>query len=193
MVSKKSGFSLVEVLIASVILVIISYALGSSYFDILKLFSNQSVIIEISTANRIALDQITATIRQAETVVNSCTCEAVPDVTGPDSLILKLWPINAQGQAFNPADSVFDYIIFKQDPNDSTKLIRKSYTNGSSSRQSGIKTVSAYVSSIQFIYDIPDTNYANANEITTTLTTTSKSGPKTLTNTQSRKASLRNK
>lgn len=188
----RPGFTIVEILTGVSIIGLVSFLVASIYFAHFRLFSNQNTAIDVASENKLALDEITNQIRESEAIVDICpNCST--DVTGADKLILRLWPLNSSGEPQDPGTSAYDYIIYKLDPSDLTKLIKITLpdTTIPSSRSSGSKLIATKLSSLQFGYDNIDPTLAS--EVTVTITTTGTSTSKTHTYTQSGKAVLRNK
>jgi len=186
----RPGLSLIELITGIAIFGLVILLAASVYFAHFRIFSNQNTSIEVASQNKLALDEMTNQIREGESVVNICP-NCGTDTTGDHVLILRLWPLNASQEPFDPGGSNYDYIIYKQSATDNTKLIKKIIVDPSSSRSSSEKILATDISSLQFSYDNADP--AQASEITISLTTSGNSGSKTLTTTQTSKAVLRNK
>ena len=185
------GVTLVELIAGLGIIGVIIVMLASLYFAHTRLFSNQNTSIEVASQNRLAVDEITNQIRESEAVVSSCTA-CSPDSTSQTTLILQLWPLDTNGDPTEPTTGS-DYIIYKKGDNDNTKLIKKIVADTSSSRQSSEKIIATNISSLTFTYEPDNNDPPTATAVTVSITTTGKSGAKTLTTTQSVKAVLRNK
>lgn len=190
---RRPGFTIVELVTGIAIIGLVSFLVAAVYFAHFKLFSNQNTAIDIASENRLAVDEITNQIRESETIVNTCSA-CGGDTTGSTILVLRLWPLNASGEPTDPGSTnAYDYIIYKLDPTDNTKLLKKTFADATipSSRSSGSKIIAAKLSNLQFTYDNVDPTLAA--EVTITITNTAKSSSKTHTYTQSVKAVLRNK
>ena len=186
----KKGISLVELLISFAIIGLIGFLVGSVYVAHYRLFSNQNTAIDVSTQNKLALSEISNQIRQSESIVATCTpCGS--DTTSASILILRLWPLDASSEPIDPGTSNYDYIEYKRDATDNTKLVRTTYPYASSSRQSGTHIVAISVSDLSFAYD--NGTPSQAAQVTTSVTTTATAGTKTQTVTESAKSDLRNK
>lgn len=188
----RPGFTIVELIAGTAIIGLVSFLVAAIYFAHFRLFSNQNTAIDVASENRLAVDEITNQIRESETVVSTCSaCSG--DMTGSTILVLRLWPLSAIGEPTDPGSSAYDYIVYKRDPLDNTKLIKKTFpdTTIPSSRSPGSKIIAAKISNLQFTYDNADPTLAS--EITTTITNSAASSSKTHTYTQSAKAVLRNK
>lgn len=186
----KRGISLPEIIVSFGIVAVISFLVGSIYIAHFRLFSNQNTALDVSTQNKLALEEISNQIRQAESVVANCTpCGS--DTTDASILILRLWPIDNNGDPIDPAGSNYDYIEYKRDATDNTKLVRITYPYASSSRQSGTHAVAISLSNLTFTYD--NATPSQAAQVTVAVTTTVTTGNKVQTTTESAKADLRNK
>lgn len=188
--SLKPGFTIIEFISAFAIIGLVAVLVASIYFAHFRLFSNQNTAIEVSSQNKIALDEITNQIRESETIVSTCTGCGM-DTTSDTIIILQLWPLNASGEPIDPGGN-YDFIVYKRDASDNSKLAKKIVaTAPPSSRESSTKTIATNISDLKFIYDNPDPTLAT--EVTISVTTTAISGSKTHTMAQSAKAVLRNK
>lgn len=186
----KAGLSLVEFLVAFGVITFVVTMVGAIYFANFRLYSNQNAVIDISTQNRISLTDITNQIRQSAAVASTCgSCGGT--TSSATSLVLQLWPIDGTGEPFDPGTTNFDYIVYKRDQSDTSKLVRYTYPFGSSSRPSGTRILATNVSNLQFAYDNADPTQSR--EITITLTSSTNSGTKNITTTDTDKATLRNK
>lgn len=191
MASKKilRGASIIELLAAMAILSLITIMVVSVYFTHFKIFSNQSESIQIANQNKISLDEITNQIRESQSVATTCA-NCGGDSSGTAKIVLQLWPLDASGNPKDPGGSKYDYIVYKRDDLENSKLIKKIIPDPSSTRSASTKIIATEVNNLQFAYDVapPATT-----QVTITLTNTSKSLNKTNTITQESKAVLRNK
>lgn len=185
-----SGFTLVELLVGFGLVGLVSFLVAGVYFAQFRLFSNQNTSIDVASQNKIALDDMTSQIREAAAIAASC-CST--ETTSSTSLILRLWPLNASPEPYQPTPTSYDYIIYKQNPSDNTRLIKKTVPDPQSTRTSQTQVIAASLSptGLTFSYDNADPTLAQ--EVTITITTTATSGSKTHTTTQTGKAVLRNK
>ena len=162
--------------------------MASVYIAHFRLFSNQNTAIDVASQNKLALDEIVNQIRQSQSVVTTCA-DCAGDTTSATVLVLQLWPQDASDEPLDNGN--YDYIVYKRDATDNTKLVRKIVADASSSRTSGTKIIATTISDLQFTYD--NANPTQAGEVTTSVTTTATSQGKTQTTTQKAKAVLRNK
>ena len=189
--SFKKGLTMPEILIGIGLIGIIALFVASVYFAHFRLFSNQVTIIDVATQNKIALDEMTNEIRESQQVAASC-CGG--DTTGANVLVLQLWPLNASGEPQDPSGN-YDYIIYKRDPLDNTKLLKKIVPGSGSTRAASSKIIATNLGTnapdLSFTYDNVDPTQAA--EVTASITTTRSNLGKTKTVPQSSKAILRNK
>lgn len=186
------GLSLLEFLIAGAILGIISALVAGIYFAHFRIFSNQNNAIDVSTQNKLALEEISNQIRQSESIVSTCpSCGG--DTTGASVLILRLWPLDGTGEPIDPQDINYDYLVYKRDPINTTKLTRTTYAYASSSRKSGTHVVATNINSLDFTYDNPTPASAGQVTISVSTTATGTSTNKVQTTIETSKANLRNK
>lgn len=186
----KPGFSIIEVVSGFALIGLVSILIASLYFAHFRLFSNQNTSIEVSSQNKTALNEMINQIRESQSVVSTCSACA-GDTTGSTVLVLRLWPINASGEPFDPGASAYDYMVYKRDTTDNAKLIKKTLPDATSTRANQTKTISSNVSNLQFSYDNADPNLIT--EVTVELTNSETLNGKTQTSNQSAKAILRNK
>lgn len=189
MVSKYlNGVTLVEILVGLAVFGFVSVLAASLYFAHFKLFSNQNTAINVSSQNKLVLDDITNQIRESQGVAASC-CGG--DTTSATVLVLQLWPVDASSEPFQPVGSAYDFIVYKRDSTDNTKLVKKVVPDTASTRQAKTTILATTVSTLNFTYDNADPILAS--EITIDLTNTQTTYGKTHTISQSAKAVLRNK
>ncbi len=179
---------MVELLVGAGLVGLVSILVATIYFAQFRLFSNQNTLVDISSQNKLALDEITSKIRESQTIVANC-CSG--ETTSASVLVLRLWPQNASGEPIDPQASAYDYIIYRRDTQDNTLLIKKIEADPSSSRDSGTDIIANSVSNLQFTYDNADPTLAN--QVTVSLTNSAVASGKTHTITQSASAVLRNK
>src|SRR3989338_9847514 len=105
------GLSLVELTIGMSIVGFIGVLIAALYFSHFKLFSSQNTRIEVASANKIALEEITNQIRESQGVAANCC--STTETTGANVLVLQIWPLNASGDPTEPT-SGYDYIVYKK-------------------------------------------------------------------------------
>lgn len=153
----KPGLTLVELLIAAVIMGVIVLFAGSILVGHLKLFNRGSSLINLTSANKIALDEIVNEVRESQSVVNTCTpCGS--DATSASVLILRLWPLDSSD---DPVDNgAYDYILYKRDSSDNTKIRKIVYPDASSNRPASNKIIGTDTNSLTFTYNNADPSLA---------------------------------
>ncbi|MBI3342040.1 hypothetical protein HY024_02870 [Candidatus Curtissbacteria bacterium] len=187
---RAGAVTLVEFLTSFAIVGVIAVLVGGIYLAHFRLFSNQNTAIDVSTQNKLALSEVSNTVRQSESIVDTCpSCGS--DTTGTTILILRLWPQDATGEPIDPGTTNYDYILYKRNPGDTSKLIRITYAYSGSSRKNGTKVIATSMSNLAFAYD--NGTPSAARQVTTSVTTTATTGTKTQTSTESDIANLRNK
>lgn len=187
------GLSLVELQVAIAISAGIALLIGGVYFAYTKLFNEEKVRIHVASENRIAIDEITNQIRESPGVSANCTICGTQTTSSSTVLILKLWPLDANGEVFEPTSGQFDYIVYRVDnpPNDKN-LLKEIFPNGQdSSRIQSTKVLATDVKTIQFTFDNP--NPAAASDVTLTLTNEAKSFSRTHSISHTSNSVLRNK
>lgn len=189
--SRLKGFTLVEVLVGFGLVGIVSVLVAALYFTNFKLFSNQTTSIDVNSQNKIAVDEITNQIRQSQSVAVSC-CSG--DTSGVNVLILQLWPLDTNGNPTDP-NPFYDYIVYKIDPSDATRIQKKIVPASGSTRPSSTKVLSTNLATngLSFTYAPDNANPSTATEITISITTTKTANGKTQTVTQTGNGTLRNK
>ncbi|PIR99270.1 hypothetical protein COT87_00345 [Candidatus Collierbacteria bacterium CG10_big_fil_rev_8_21_14_0_10_44_9] len=186
----KKGLALPELLIGLAITAGIGIIILAIYISQYKLFNKQSSLIDVATQNKLALDEMVKTIRESQSLVTSC-CSS--ETTSSEELVLQIWPLNASGEPTDPT-SGYDYIIYKRDPNNNTKLLRKIVPTPGSTRPASEKIIAVNIGT-----DSGDINFnygadpAAASQIDITLKTTQTILGQTQSTTHTATAVLRNK
>ena len=190
--TRRPGLALVELIAGLGIGGIALVMIAAIYIAHFRLFSNQNTSIEVSSQNKIAIDEITNQIRESQAVVATCALALCPlDSTSDTVVILQIWPIDSAGELFQPAGSDYDFIIYKRDSSDNT-LVKKIIPGTGSFRQASEKIIATNISNLLFSYD-DDANPTSTSQVMVNLTTSANSGGKTITSSQTSKAVLRNK
>ena len=189
---RRPGLTLIELLIAFSIIGLVSILVAAVYFAHSRLFSTQNTSIDVASQNRLALDEMVNQIREGQAVVATCAL-CPPDSTSDNTVvILQIWPIDSSGEPFEPTGSDYDFIIYKRDASDNTKLVKKIIPGAGSFRQAIEKIIATDISDLTFNYD-DDANPSSTSQVMINLTTSANSGGKTITSSQTSKAVLRNK
>ena len=194
---KQKGVSLIEILIGLAIVAIIGLLAASVYFTQSRLFGRQTTQIDVATQNKLALEEMVNVIRSAESVVASC-CSPV-ETTSADTLVLRLWTTNASGNPqdppASPAPQDYDYIIYKRDTSDTTKLIKKTVPAAESSRPGSTDVLAIKIGNENgdLVFNLDNADPAMAREVTVTLSTEAQILNETQASTNTASAVLRNK
>jgi len=194
----EEGISLPELLISISLFGIVSILFVTIVLTNSRIFSDQKTNIHIASQNRIALDEMTNQIRESAEVTNCPYPSCNPAISSTlSTLVLKIWPIDASGNPFDPTTTTGpDYIVYKlDDPPNNTRLVKMIFTTAlnNSSRQNSSDILASGVTFLLF-YDadplIPPS--IATKEVSITLTTEGSSIRKTLSFQQTTKANLRN-
>ena len=128
------GFSMVELLTASVLTAFVAASFYATFFAARNEMVQQNNYFKTNRSARYAVDRIARDVKEAVGVVAT----QGGYTTGNSTLVLRLPSIDANGEPTNIA-SQFDYVIYHIDSNDSTKLRRRlDVLNGTSQREGGI-------------------------------------------------------
>lgn len=198
------GFTLIEILVALIIIPILILIVGQTYNTYFKTFLNQSALIQANTQNKIALEEISNTISES-IGVGSCffgdhtTCQSFgfPSnlrISNATTIILLYWPIDPTTKIpYNPSNSKYDRITYTLAGNQVRKYTLVNDGGNPTTRQTGNKYLFSGITSLTFVYDPPSGDNYTAKKVTITLTTESKNGNKTFTSTNTSEVYLRNK
>jgi len=112
----EEGISLPELLISISLFGIVSILFVTIVLTNSRIFSDQKTNIHIASQNRIALDEMTNQIRESAEVTNCPYPSCNPAISSTlSTLVLKIWPIDASGNPFDPTTTTGpDYIVYKQ-------------------------------------------------------------------------------
>lgn len=176
----KPALTLTELLIGMAILAMVGLMVGGVYITHFRLFSNQNTSIDVASANRIALDEITNQIREASAVVATGTivtaCDAVTAQTSDaDSLVITLWPLDPSGEPRVPTDTPqndptkSDRIIYCVDTT-KKNLIKSTVptTDGTTTRTAVTKILASNLATTNPTNGLAFTYYDDSNTITAT-------------------------
>ena len=187
----RPGLTLVEILVALGLVGFVSFLTATVYLAHFRLFSNQVIGFDASDHAKIALADIISSIRQGQAIASTCPNNRCPDdSTGTSSIVLQLWALTAGGE---PTSSAYDYIVYRKDPFDSTKLLKKTFPDATSTRKSGTYTLTTFLDPNGLAFSYDDADPTQASEVSVTVTTNLSSINKTLTSTKTATALLRNK
>lgn len=189
-INTKKAFSLIELLIVCALLSVVTMVLGSVFISHFKLFNNVKSLVEVSSSNKLVLDELITQIRESDAVVSTCpACGGI--TTGSSTLILDLWPLDVNNNPIEPTDNNFDFVLYYRDPTKTNNLIKKIIPDSTSSRNASTKIMASDISNLNFSYNNADPTLAN--EITATVQNSLVIAGRTQTTSQQVKAVLRNK
>jgi len=165
-ISKKRGFTVLELTIAIAILAILSLIIATIIIRSGIIFEKQQGNVETGLANRFVLDEISQNVRAAKQVEESFISGPDNYTTGTATLILKIPAINAAGETIS---GVFDRVVFYKD---SEKIIKKVYPDSQSTRKQISQILTITTRTLNFSYNNADVTAASA--VTVDLTTVKK-------------------
>jgi len=116
----KSGLTIIELLIAVSTSVVVAGVISSIFINAWRAQISQEDYTELQQKSRLSIDEITNTIKVSSGVLVSHTDEGNTYTTSASAIVLKTPAINASNQVLTGND----YIIFRINPVDSTKLER---------------------------------------------------------------------
>ena len=188
-----SGLSLIELQIAMAIFAAMTLVVGTAYYTSTRIINEERNVINISSENRLAINEITNQIREAVDVITNCATCGSSTNSDSTTLILSLWSIDSSGNLFEPTSGDYDYLVYRlENPPNGTNLLKEVFANGTtSSRINTSKILASDVKSVTFTYDNADPSLAS--EVALTITNETDSFVKTHTISESSKANLRNK
>lgn len=188
--ARKNAFSLIELLIALSLLSVVALIIGYVFVSHFKLFNNVKSLVEVSSSNKLVLDELITQIREGEAIVSTCSgCGSY--TTGSGTLILQLWPLDVNNVPFEPTSSNFDYVIYSQDPAKNTNLLKITVPDATSSRTASTKIMASDISNLNFTYNNSDPTLAN--QITVNVQNSIQITGRVQTTSQQIKAVLRNR
>ena len=143
------GLSLIEVLIAMVLMSIAMLALLSLYNSGQKYFTNQDARSDILNDSRITLTLLSRDIKEAVQVVpGPVDVGGTFYSTSANCIVLKVPSVDADGLIID-IDNHFDYLVYRVNPDNSTELLRiVEGKDGVSSRVDGNKLLTRNMDSL---------------------------------------------
>lgn len=167
--ARKSGYTLVEALLAIAISVPVVLVLVSIFNATYKTYSIETARAQLALQDDGAVRRLDRLISQALSVSASHGSYT----TGGGTLVLQLPSVDVN-QKIIPV--TYDYVIYQVDPVNPTKLLEISQVDAASHRTAGSRAVVNHLSSITFrYYDSTGSqlgsNYANAKRVGFSLTT----------------------
>lgn len=149
---KRSGLSLIELLVATAVAGFFILILGQVFIDGWKSYQLQETIGQLQGESRKTVDLMADDIRQATRVVLTYTAPSAVSYTSSYTQLVIQTPAIDSNQ--DPIVAQFDYIVFRRDPNDSTKVQRLVFPAAVSTRtnQPASQTIGKYNHSLTFSY-----------------------------------------
>jgi|SRR3989344_299672 len=159
---KNKGFTLIEVAVVSIILLMVIGFLG--FLSVKHFWIYNSQINELSAENdvRLSLDDVDNYVRQSYRVASSHDMYS----TGAQILVLQIPSIDSSNQII---DSTYDYAAFYLQGD---KLIRQIFADSSSSRTDLTRILASGVDSSNFSFTYDNADYSLVKEVTTSITVT---------------------
>ena len=192
------GLSLIEVLIAMVLMSIAMLALLSLYNSGQKYFTNQDARSDILNDSRITLTLLSRDIKEAVQVVpGPVDVGGTFYSTSANCIVLKVPSVDADGLIID-IDNHFDYLVYRVNPDNSTELLRiVEGKDGVSSRVDGNKLLTRNMDSLVMSFLDTDggtvTNFAESAIVDIALTILKKGIQRTYQETMNTRTKLRNK
>lgn len=145
-----SGFTIVELMIATTLLVVIGTAFYAAFGVMRDQMWRENIYMNVDSSAKNAMERISKDAKEAITIVSS----RGSDTTGTSVLILRLPSVDASGVPTNITTD-FDYVVYKLDDNTPPRLTRTlDVLNSTSLREGGADVSSAivarFVNSVQF-------------------------------------------
>ncbi len=177
--------SLADTLVAIFIFTLIMGMLIGVYLTYNDVFKIQIAYNELNSSSTIAFDRMSKNIRAAINVVEVHTINSTEYTTDYDTLILEI-PSVDNNQDMIP--DTFDYLVYYKN---GAFLKANLEADASSSRNSGIKTITSFVDTIIFNYN--NTDYSQISKVEIILKNTKTVGKKQLQIIMQSSVELRNK
>jgi prepilin-type N-terminal cleavage/methylation domain-containing protein len=177
---KQDGFTLVEILVSMVIIVICGIIVTDLFIGQNRIYKVETAELSIGSDARSALDEIDNHVRQAyRTLASYSTYTASNQV-----LILQLRGLGSNGQIL---PGVFDIVVFYLDGRD---LYREVIPDVTSSRAAITKKVASSINDLDITYN--DADFTLVTEVTVDLTAQEDAGVQSRAITVSTVSTLRN-
>jgi len=181
---KERGFSIIEAIFASAILIFVLGAFVVLYTNFSKFYNRQQAEINIGNSARESVKELQSSILQADQIAASHTFSGTTYSTDQDTLVLEIPSIDGSG---NIVSGKYDYIAFYLTGNNLYRLID---ADAASSRSSGQNKISDAVSALTFTYNNPNLTLASKVDVNLQMQTIS--GGQTIFYNLNQKIYLRN-
>jgi hypothetical protein len=152
---RKSGFSFIEAIFASAILVFVLVAFVVLYINFFKFYNRQQAEMKIGDSARNAVKELQNAALQANKIVASHDFSGTIHSTDQDTLVLEIPSIDGSG---NVISGKYDYVVFYKTGENFYKLTQ---VDAASSRASSLKKLSESVAVLTFTCNNPDLAIAN--------------------------------
>lgn len=130
--TKRSGLTLIEVLLAMGLSLIIAGVVGAVFFDSWKAQIGQEAYTELQQKSRQAVDEISSQVQTASGVVASVTSGSTTYTTNANTVVLKMPSLDVNNNILSGTD----YIVFRRRPAATNNLERIVIADAASSRTS---------------------------------------------------------
>jgi hypothetical protein len=154
-----SGFSAIEAIFASAILIFVLGVFVALYANFSKFYNRQQTEITIGNSARQAVKELQSAALQANQIITSHSFSGTTYATGEHTLVLEIPSIDSSG---NIVIGKHDYAAFYLTGSNFFKLVQ---ADAASNRSSGQNQISDAVSTLTFTYN--NANLALANKIDT--------------------------
>lgn len=181
---KERGFSIIEAIFASAILIFVLGAFAVLYTNFSKFYNRQQAEINIGNSAREAVKELQSAALQANHIIASHTFSGTAYTTGQHIVVLEIPSIDGSG---NIVSGKYDYVVFYLT---GKNLYRRVEVDAASSRPSGLNKISDSVSMLTFTYNNP--NLAQATKIDTDIQMQTVSGSQTISSDLHQEIYLRN-
>jgi len=175
----QKGFTLVEVLVAVVLVLICGGIVAQLFIGHNRLYRVETAELNITNDARVALDDIDNYVLQANRVLASYSTFT----SDAQTLILQIQSVNAANALIAGYDNVVFYL-------DNGSLYREVFPNGLSARPAGIKKLASNVNDLEFTYN--NASFPLVTSVATDISLQEDAGVQTRAITVSSQALLRN-
>jgi hypothetical protein len=168
----KLGFSMIEAIFASAILIFVLGVFVALYANFSKFYNRQQTEITIGDSARESVKELQSWALQASHIAASHNFSGTTYSTDQDTLVLEIPSVDSSG---NTISGKYDYAAFYITGNNLYKLVS---VDAASSRSSGLNQISDAVSALTFTYN--NANLTLANKIDADIQMQKSSGGRTI-------------
>lgn len=151
----KRGFSIIELIFVSAILIFVLGAFAVLYANFSKFYNRQQAEIEMGNSARETAKELQSAVLQASQIVSSHDFSGTAYSTDADTVVLKIPSIDGSGDIVS---GNFDYIVFYLTGKNLYRLVEADAT---SIRSSGRNQISDAVSGLVYTYNNPNLELAS--------------------------------